>query len=89
MSISIKIDHVAVMVSDVEKSLQFYRDLLGLEVVSPEEHKDGPISEMTAMPRVHMREYRLRAPGAGLRTCIVTRGNNGDEHPHGSIRDFR
>lgn len=62
MSISIKIDHVAVMVSDLEKSLEFYRDLLGLEVVSPEEHNDGPISEMTAMPRVHMREYRLRAP---------------------------
>ena len=63
MSISIKIDHVAIMVSDLEKSLHFYRDLLGLEVVSPEEHIDGPISEMTAMPKVHMREYRLRAPG--------------------------
>lgn len=63
MSTSIKIDHVAVMVSDLEKSLHFYRDLLGLEVVSPEEHIDGPISEMTAMSKVHMREYRLRAPG--------------------------
>ncbi|MCE2395480.1 VOC family protein, partial [Candidatus Poribacteria bacterium] len=63
MNASIKIDHVAVMVSDLEKSLHFYRDLLGLEVVSPEEHSDGPISEMVAIPKVHMREYRLRAPG--------------------------
>lgn len=63
MSTSIKIDHVAIMVSDLEESLRFYRDLLGLEVVSPEEHHDGPISQMTAMPKVHMREYRLRAPG--------------------------
>ena len=63
MNASIKIDHVAVMVNDLEKSLHFYRDLLGLEVVSPEEHNDGPISEMVAIPKVHMREYRLRAPG--------------------------
>ncbi len=67
MSISIKIDHVAMMVSDLERSLKFFRDLLGLEVVSPEEHNDGPISEMTAMPKVHMREYRLRALGTWLR----------------------
>ena len=63
MNASIKIDHVAVMVNDLEKSLHFYRDLLGLEIVSPEEHNDGPISEMVAIPKVHMREYRLRAPG--------------------------
>ena len=62
MNTSIKIDHIAVMVNDLEKSLYFYRDLLGLEVVSPEEHNDGPISEMVAIPKVHMREYRLRAP---------------------------
>ena len=60
---AIKIDHVAIMVSDLEQSLRFYRDLLGLEVVSPEEHNDGPISIMTGIPKVHMREYRLRAPG--------------------------
>ena len=59
----ITIDHVALMVSDLERSREFYCDLLGLEVVSPEEHNDGPISEMVAMERVHMREYRLRAPG--------------------------
>ena len=60
---TITIDHVAIMVSDLEASMRFYRDLLGLEVVSPEEHNDGPISEMVAMPKVHMREYRMRAPG--------------------------
>lgn len=59
----ITIDHVAIMVSDLERSLRFYRDIVGLEVVSPEEHDGGPIDEMTAMSGVHMREYRLRAPG--------------------------
>ncbi|WP_089722147.1 VOC family protein [Candidatus Entotheonella palauensis] len=65
MSTSIKIDHVAVMVSDLERSLRFYRDILGLEVVSPEEHNDGPISIMVDIPKVRMREYRMRAP-AGI-----------------------
>ncbi len=60
---TITIDHVAIMVSDLEASLHFYRDLLGLEVVSPEEHIDGPAAEMTAIPKAHVREYRMRAPG--------------------------
>jgi|TARA_B100001971_G_C17895315_1_gene385196 catechol 2,3-dioxygenase-like lactoylglutathione lyase family enzyme len=59
----ITIDHVALMVSDLEKSLEFYRDIVGMEIVSPEEHEGGPINEMTQMGDVHMREYRLRAPG--------------------------
>ena len=42
---SITLDHVAVMVSDLEKSLHFYRDLLGFDVLSPEEHQGGPIDE--------------------------------------------
>jgi catechol 2,3-dioxygenase-like lactoylglutathione lyase family enzyme len=59
------LDHVGIMVSDLERSLRFYHDVLGLEFVSSEEHNDGPISEMTATPGVHMREYRLR-PGEGV-----------------------
>lgn len=58
-----KIDHIAVMVSDIDKSLHFYRDLLGLEIVSPEEHIAGAVAEMVDVPGVHMREYRLRASG--------------------------
>ena len=59
----ITIDHIAVMVSDLEKSLHFYRDLLGFDVLSPEEHIGGPIDEMTGISGVHMREYRLRPTG--------------------------
>ena len=57
------IDHIAVMVSDLESSLHFYRDLLGFEVLSPEEHDGGQISEMVNIPDVHMREFRLVPPG--------------------------
>ena len=45
----ITIDHIAIMVSDLEESLRFYRDIVGMEVVSPEEHEGGPINEMTQM----------------------------------------
>ena len=59
----ITMDHVAVMVSDLERSLEFYRHVLGLEVVTPEEHGGGPVDEMTAMKDTHVREYRMRTPG--------------------------
>ena len=59
----ITLDHVALMVSDLEASLRFYRDLLGFEVLSPEEHQGGPIDEMVKIEGVHMREYRLVPPG--------------------------
>ena len=59
----ITMDHVAVMVSDLDRSLKFYRDILGLEVVTPEEHGGGPVDEMTAMKDTHVREYRMRTPG--------------------------
>jgi catechol 2,3-dioxygenase-like lactoylglutathione lyase family enzyme len=59
----ITMDHVAVMVSDLERSLEFYRNVLGLEVVTPEEHGGGPVDEMTAMKDTHVREYRMRTPG--------------------------
>ena len=58
------IDHVALMVNDIERSLRFYRDLLGLEVASPEEHINKPwVDEMVGMSNVHAREYRFRARG--------------------------
>ena len=58
------IDHIALMVSDIDRSLRFYRDLLGLEVVSPEEHINKPwVDEMVKMSNVHVREYRFRAKG--------------------------
>ena len=61
------LDHVAVMVSDLGRSLRFYHDLLGLDFVASEEHDDrpngGPVSTMTAFPVVQIREYRLRPAG--------------------------
>ncbi len=46
-----------------ENLLHFYRDLSGFNVVSPEKNVDGAVAQMAKMPRVHMREYRLRPSG--------------------------
>lgn len=54
-----KLDHVAVMVSDLEKSYHFYHDLLGLKKLEYVEHHIKGISEMVAKPNVRMKEYRM------------------------------
>jgi len=56
------LNHVAIMVSDLERSKQFYSDLLGLPVMEYTEHNDGPISVVMNVPHVFMREYRLGVP---------------------------
>ncbi len=58
-----KMDHVAIMVSDLEKSYHFYHGLLGLEKLEYVEHHEKGISEMAATPNVHMKEYRLQLSG--------------------------
>ena len=56
------LEHIAIMVSDLERSKEFYSDLLGLEVIGDPEHDGGAIDEMCATEGVYMKEYRLRAP---------------------------
>lgn len=59
----VTLDHVGILVSDLERSVEFYHVELGLEFVATEELFDGPAAEMTAMSGVHIREYRLRPAG--------------------------
>jgi len=56
------LEHIAIMVSDLERSKHFYADLLGMDVIEHVEHDGGAIDEMTATEGVYMIEYRLRAP---------------------------
>ena len=63
------LDHVSVTVSDLERSLAFYRDLLGMKEVE-RHHLDGEtISKMAGKPDVEMDVVRLEAhetPGIQL-----------------------
>ena len=55
-------DHISVTVSDMERSLAFYRDLLGLEQVETHRLEGETISKMAGKEGVVMEVVRLQAP---------------------------
>lgn len=61
MSVSV-LDHVSVTVSDMERSLAFYRDLLGMKEVERHRLEGETISKMAGKPGVEMDVVRLAAP---------------------------
>ena len=56
------LDHVSVTVSDMERSLAFYRDLLGLKQVESHHLEGENIEKMAGKPGVVMEVVRLEAP---------------------------
>jgi catechol 2,3-dioxygenase-like lactoylglutathione lyase family enzyme len=56
------LDHVSVTVSDMDRSLAFYCDLLGLEEVERHRLDGETISKMAGKPEVIMQVVRLQAP---------------------------
>ena len=57
------LDHLAVTVSDMDRSLAFYRDLLGMREVERHRLEGENISTMAGKPGVVMEVVRLAAPG--------------------------
>ena len=60
--IAIKLDHLAVTVRDMERSLEFYRDLLGMKEVGTHDLEGETISTMAGKDKVRMRVVRLVCP---------------------------
>ena len=59
-----KMDHVALMVSDLERSFRFYHELLGLEKVEYyEEPNIQGLSQAMQQTDVHLKMYIMAAPG--------------------------
>lgn len=56
------LDHVSVTVSDMERSLAFYRDMLGLKEVERHRLEGEGIAKMAAKEKVVMEVVRLVAP---------------------------
>ncbi len=56
------LEHVAVIVTDLERSKHFYHDLLGLDVIQYVFHDGGPVGDLFATGPTHLKEYRLRPP---------------------------
>lgn len=59
-----RIHHTGYTVSNLERSLEFYRDLLGLEVLATQEKEGGYLAAIVGYPDTHVRMAHLRVPGA-------------------------
>jgi lactoylglutathione lyase len=57
--------HTGYTVDDLGRSLAFYRDLLGMEVVAQQEKAGGYLAAIVGYPDAHVRMAHLRLPGGG------------------------
>ena len=56
------VHHTGYTVGDIDRSLHFYRDLLGLEVLATQEKQGGYLAAIVGYPDAHVRMALLRAP---------------------------
>jgi catechol 2,3-dioxygenase-like lactoylglutathione lyase family enzyme len=59
--------HTSLTVSNLERSVAFYRDALGLDVVYEQEKRGGYLARITGYPDAHVRMAQLEAPGGSHR----------------------
>jgi catechol 2,3-dioxygenase-like lactoylglutathione lyase family enzyme len=57
------VNHVGLTVSSLDRSLAFYRDAVGLDVVLEQEKKGGYLSAITLYPGAHVRMAQLAGRG--------------------------
>jgi catechol 2,3-dioxygenase-like lactoylglutathione lyase family enzyme len=57
--------HTGYTVSDLDRSVAFYRDMLGCEVIATQEKEGGYLAAIVGYPDAHVRMAHLRIPGGG------------------------
>ena len=62
MGVVTELDHIAVTVSDLDRSLRFYTDTLGFTEVERHRLEGETISAMAGKPEVVMQVVRLKPP---------------------------
>ena len=63
-------NHTGFVVSDLDSSTAFYRDVVGLQVVTSRERQGGPISQMIGYDDVHLKACLLSAGGGHVLELI-------------------
>jgi catechol 2,3-dioxygenase-like lactoylglutathione lyase family enzyme len=58
-----RIHHTGLTVSDLDRSLRFWRDALGMEVVMRQEKEGGYLARVVSEPEAHVRMAHLVFPG--------------------------
>ncbi len=78
-----ELHHTGLTVSDLERSLAFYRDLLGFEVVMTQEKQGGYLGEIVGYPDVDVKMAHLELPGGGHRIELFEYVSPpGESRPH-------
>lgn len=62
-----RLHHTGLTVSDLDRSLAFYRDLLGFEVVLEQEKEGGYLGAIVGWPDAHVRMAHVKLPGSDHR----------------------
>ena len=60
------VNHTSFTVSNVERSIAFYRDFLGMELISLGEREPAFAEKVTGIPGAHLKVAYLQAPGHRL-----------------------
>ena len=56
------IHHTGFTVSDLDRSVAFYRDVIGCEVMATQEKEGGYLAEIVGYPEAHVKMAHLRGP---------------------------
>jgi catechol 2,3-dioxygenase-like lactoylglutathione lyase family enzyme len=73
-----RIDHVSVTTSDVERSVAFYRDVLGLAVLGQGEAGEPELSDLLALANVRVRWAELDLGAGQILELLEYRNPAGD-----------
>ncbi|HTW98629.1 MAG TPA: VOC family protein [Acidimicrobiales bacterium] len=70
-TLDVHLAHVGFTVSNLERSLQFWQEGLGLELVLLQEKQGGYLEQITAEPGAHALQAHLQFPGSNLRIELL------------------
>jgi len=77
--------HTCYTVSSLDRSLAFYCDALGCEVLATQEKKGGYLAAIVGYPDAHVRMAHLSVPGSGhvieLFEYLTPQGDHADVEP--------
>src|SRR5207245_291145 len=77
--------HTSYTVSNLDRSLGFYRDALGCEVLAMQEKQGGYLAAIVGYPNAHVRMAHLRVPGSDhvieLFQYLAPQGDHADVEP--------
>lgn len=62
-----ELHHTGITVSSLERSIAFYCDVLGMQVVMRQEKQGGYLGRITGYPNAHVLMAQLELPGGGHR----------------------